>query len=226
MKTAIVTGGGAPLPLAIAQRLAMEGWRVVIAGARDAQLDAAAQRIDGAVVAGIDVTDLDAAASLIADLRAQHGPIDALVNAAGGRLGADSGPFCDSDPASWPRLTNLHLRSVMGWCRAVIPAMAQGAGGSIVSIVAFEGMRGSPTAAVYSTAQAGVIVFNQMLAIEVQPLGIRANTLIPAPPEARGTTRAHDNEQGAADAVAHLVSDRARWSTGACLDASGGWALH
>ena len=225
MQTALVTGGAEPLALAIATRLSADGWRIVLAGAGGAALDAAAGGIKGCEFVALDVTDLDAAARAIADVHARHGSINALVNAAGGREGGDAGPFCDSDPGSWARITDLHLRSVMGWCRLAIPALAASGGGSIVSVVAFEGLRGGPTAAVCSTAQAGIIVFNQMLAIEVQSLGIRTNTLIPAPSEALVKARHHDPHEGAADTVAHLVSERARWTNGACFDASGGWAL-
>lgn len=226
MQTAIVTGGSDPLPLAVASRLASDGWRVVLAGAGGAALDAAIRKIENAEAIALDVTDLDAAARAIAGVRTRHGALHALVNAAGGREGADAGPFCDSNPASWMRLTDLHLRAVMGWCRAATPALAASGDGSIVSIVAFEAMRGSASGAVFSTAQAGVVVFNQMLAIEVQSLGIRANTLIAAPPEALAKSRDQDPHEGAADAVSYLLSQRARWTNGACLDASGGWALY
>lgn len=226
MQTAIVTGGADPLPFAIASRLAVEGWRVVLAGAGGAALDAATRKLEHSEAIALDVTDLDAAARAITGVRARHGALNALVNAAGGREGADAGPFCDSDPASWARLTDLHLRSVMGWCRAATPALAASGGGSIVSVVAFEAMRGNPSGAVFSTAQAGVVVFNQMLAIEVQSLGIRANTLIAAPPEALARARHQDPHQGAADGVSHLLSQRARWTNGACLDITGGWALY
>lgn len=223
MQTAIVTCGSDPLPLAIARRLTADGWRVVLAGSAAA---AAAGTIKGAELIALDPTDLDAAARAIAATGKRHGSVHALINAAGGREGADAGAFCDSDPASWARITDLHLRSVMGWCRAATPAIAAAGGGSIVSVVAFESMRGSPSGAVFSTAQAGVVVFNQMLAIEVQAQGIRANAVIAAPPEALRKARHQDPDEGVADAVAHIVSDRARWTSGACLDATGGWALY
>jgi NAD(P)-dependent dehydrogenase (short-subunit alcohol dehydrogenase family) len=224
MQTAIVTGGAEAMSLAITEHLSAEGWRVVLVGAWGPALDAAARKIANVEAIAADVTDLDAAAAIVTQVHERHGAIAALVNAAGGREGADVGPFCDSDPASWPRITNLHLRSVIGWCRAVTPAMRQG--GSIVSVVAFEGMRGSPTSAVYSAAKAGVIVMNQMLACETQKVGIRVNSVLPAPPEALPKASHQDPDHGVADAVAFLVSDRARWTNGACFDASGGWALY
>lgn len=226
MKTALITGGGEQPGLAIAERLSAEGWRIVVAGAAGAALNAATRKIVGAEAVALDITDLDAVTRTVADVQARHGAIGALVNAAGGREGADVGPFCDSDPGSWDRITRLHLRTIMGWCRAVIPHMTASGGGSIVSVVAFESMRGSPSSAVYSAAHAGIVVFNQMLACETQQHGIRVNSLIQAPPDSLAHARHQDPEAGVADTVAHLVSDRARWTNGACLDATGGWALY
>lgn len=226
MKSAIVTTGSDPIAASIARRLAGDGWSVVLAGANTEATRKLVGETPQCSFMALDVTDLSAAAECIGATVGKQGRLDALVNAAGGREGADVGAFCDSDPESWAPITNLQLRSVMGWCRAAVPALIASGGGSIVSVVAFEGVRGSPTSAVFSTASGGVIVFNQMLSFEVQAAGIRVNTVLPCPPEATSKAQHKDPSEGAADAVAYLVSEQGRWTAGACLDATGGWALY
>ena len=97
--------------------------------------------------------------------------------------------------------------------------------GSIVSIAAVEGLRGSPAGAVFSAAKAGVIVLTETLVRECQPAGIRVNAVIPALPAPHGRSN-EDNSAGVGKAVAFLLSDAAAQTTGSCLDVSGGWALH
>lgn len=226
MKTAIVTVGADPIAASIARRLAGEGWSVVLAGADTEAVRKLVRDVSQCTFTPLDVTDLDAVDRCIGETVRKHGSLDALVNAAGGREGAEAGAFCDSDPQSWAPIMNLQLRSVMGWCRSAVPALEKSGGGSIVSVVAFEGVRGSPISAVFSAASGGVIVFNQMLSFEVQAAGIRVNTLLPCPPDAISKAQHRDPHEGAADAVAFLVSDRGRWTAGACLDSTGGWALY
>jgi 2-hydroxycyclohexanecarboxyl-CoA dehydrogenase len=225
MDRALITGGGGRIGRATGQRLIAAGWRVVLA---DIDLDAAraaAAALGGptsAEAAVLDITRLEDVKRLVA----RHGPFAALINAAGGRTGADAGPFCDSDPATWRRAIDLHLRAVIGCCYAVLPGMIAARRGSIVSVAAVEALRGDASAAVFSAAKAGVVVLTETLVRELQPTGVRVNAVIPAPVAKRSRGRNTDDAASVAEAIAFLVSDAAAQTTGSCIDVSDGWALH
>jgi NAD(P)-dependent dehydrogenase (short-subunit alcohol dehydrogenase family) len=98
--------------------------------------------------------------------------------------------------------------------------------GGIVSLAAFEGLRGDPECALFSASKAGVIVLSAMLVREVQPFGIRVNTVVPGNSQSLAKIGRTSDTAAVAEAVAFLLSDAADLTTGACLDVSGGWALH
>lgn len=229
METALITGGAGRLGSAVARRLAADGWRVVIGDTDVGAARALAGALGGApraFASELDITKHDELKTVIAELARVHGPIKALVNAAGGRAGAAAGAFTESDPASWRPIIDLHLRGVFSACQAILPGMAAAGGGSIVLIAAAEGLRGDPDSAVFSAAKAGVIVLTETLVRECQPRAIRVNCLLPGDPRMFAKTGLNDDATDVAEAAAFLLSNRARRTTGACLDVTDGLALH
>ena len=228
MKNVLVTGGAGPFAKKIVQRLIDDKWHVLLS---DADFDAVEAICNdfGAEHASpmrLDASRLDDVKSVITKAVAERGAIVGLVNAYGNRDGADVGAFTELDPGYWRRVVDNNLRSVLNCCYAMIPHMIEVGGGSIVSLSAFEGLRGSPSGAVFSAASAGTIVFTQVLSRECLPHKIRVNSLLPPAPEIAGARLNEDLALPVAEAVAHLLSDRAAATTGACLDVTGGIALH
>lgn len=228
MKTVLIAGGAGEHGGAIARRLVDDGWFAILADIDGPSAGIVADRLgaERADANELDITDLDAVRRTVDALVAKHGAIDALVNAAGGRFGSDEGPFAESDPATWREIIDLQLRGTINVTYAVLPSMIAARHGGIVSLAAFEGLRGDPDGALFSAAKAGVIVLSEMLVREVQPYGIRVNSIVPGNPQSLARLGRADDATVVANAVAFLLSDAAELTTGACLDVSGGWALH
>jgi len=239
MPLAFLTGGGSTIGEGIACCLAAHGFTVVVTDIKaDLARQVAAKAGGAAEALELDATDRAHIDATVKDIIARHGQIDALVNIAGGMrgLGIAKSDFAQMTPAIWNRILEVNLQSVLHCCHAVLPSMIAAQRGAIVSIAASRGLRGGPQASIYSAAKAAIIVFSQSLAQEVGPHGIRVNTIAPGNAQARWKTPAMESERsplGRATsgddigrAVAFLLSEDAAHITGACLDVSGGSALH
>jgi len=237
MPLALITGAGSLIGEGIAQSLAAAGWRLVLSDINDQTMGSVASGLPAKSVAAteiLDVTDPDAIDRVLKKI----GPLDALVNVAGGGrgLGVQLKNYVDVTRAERDKVIEVNLKGVMNCCQAVLPGMIAAKKGSIVSISAARGLRGGPKATIYSACKAAIIVFSQSLALEVGPHGVRVNTVAPGNTPARWKAPAPDRirsplgtETSPADvgaAVAFLLSDQASHITGSCLDVSGGTALH
>lgn len=241
MPLALITGAGSLIGEGIAQSLSQAGWRLALTDINGQTMKSVADGLPrGTVVATdiMDVTDPDRIGQVVESVRKFHGPIDALVNVAGGLrgLGVAQKPFLEITRAERDRMIEVNLKGVMNCCQAVLPGMIAEKKGSIVSISAARGLRGGAGATVYSACKSAIIVFSQSLALEVGPLGIRVNTVAPGNTPARWKAPAPDrirsplgSETSPTDiggAVAFLLSEQASHITGSCIDVSGGTALH
>ena len=248
-QTALVTGGGRGIGRAIVLALAREGAQVAVL---DIDRDAAevvrreAERLGvKALALGVDLTRRAEVERGIAELLAQWGQLDVVVNNAGWDK---MQPFLESDEATWDRIIAINYKALLYVCKAALPPMvARGAGGRVINIASDAGRVGSSNEAVYAGTKGAIIAFGKTLAREVARHRITVNTVCPGITEtallqgmrAESEKNARVIEaigrtiplgrigapEDIAAAVAFLASPEANYVTGQTLSVSGGLTM-
>jgi 3-hydroxybutyrate dehydrogenase len=175
-KVVIVTGAASGIGLAIAERFAADGARVVISDVNAAAGQAAAQRLNGLFVAG-DLSRRDDCKSLIEQTVAEFGTIHILVNNAG---------FQHIDPIeafpeeTWDKMIALMLTAPFLLARYAWPFMKAQRWGRIINIASVHAVRASPFKSAYISAKHGLLGFTRTAALEGGPDGITVHAICPA----------------------------------------------
>ena len=179
-RVAYVTGGMGGIGTAICQRLAKEGF-TVIAGCgptRDYQKWLDEQKAQGyefhASVG--NVADWQSTVDAFTKAKAEHGPIDVLVNNAG--ITRDR-MFLKMSPEDWQVVIDTNLNSMFNVTKQVVPDMVEKGWGRIVQISSVNGEKGQAGQTNYSAAKAGMHGFTMALAQELAGKGVTVNTVSP-----------------------------------------------
>ncbi|OPE46252.1 SDR family NAD(P)-dependent oxidoreductase, partial [Mycolicibacterium diernhoferi] len=173
-RVAVVTGGGAGIGRGIAAGLAAFGARVAVWERDETSCAAAAAEVDGLGLV-TDVRDAGAVDEALARTVEQLGPVQILVNNAGGTFAS---PLLETSENGWDALYRSNLRHVLLCTQRVARSMVEtGRGGSIINVTSIEGVRAAPGYAAYAAAKAGVINYTQTAALELAEHGIRVNGL-------------------------------------------------
>lgn len=233
-RVAIVTGAAQGIGKAVADKLAEEGAKVVIADINGAGAEKAAPA--GGVGMQIDVSSEDDVKRMVDECVSQFGQLDVLVN------NAALVPFNawdDIDFAAWRRIMAVNLDGVFLTCHYAQTPMRDAGYGRIVNISSNVILAGTPNLAQYVASKGGVFAFTRSLAREIGQYGITVNSVAPGLTASEGVLASPHQEafefvqmlqciprrgepSDIAPSVAFLASEEAGWVTGQLLVADGG----
>lgn len=241
-RTALVTGSGAGIGRAVAERFAREGARVIIAD-RDADAAAAvAASIGGAArPVVVDISDEASVQAAFADAVSVGWSPDVVVANAGVQLFGQDAKAADLDLEVWRRTIDINLTGTFLTVKHAVRAMLAAGGGSII-------LTGSPTGingegqdfTAYSASKAGIHGLTRTVAAAYARDGIRVNAVVPAYTETGLVSAISDDPEARAAIVSRipvgragrpedvegimvfLASDDAEFATGALFAVDGG----
>lgn len=243
----LVTGAGRGIGRLLALRLAELGARVALCdivaerSQETARLITDAQGTAIALVA--DVSNEAEVTRAVAEVLAQWGRIDVLVNTAGS-YGAAYRVTHETPVDEWDAVFASNVRGSFLCAKAVLPHMIAAGGGRIINFASNAGRSVSPLLGCsYTAAKTAVIGMTRHLSREYARHGILVNTIAPGPVVGeRVSGLLRNEEEGTAlngqipigrlaepsdivDVVLFMASDASRYMTGAILDVSGGLIL-
>ena len=239
-KTAIVTGAARGLGAATASMLAQRGARVAAVDLHweegDSPFDDQKENITTFVG---DVSHVAGMQALVAEIVADFGRIDILVNNAAicPRL-----PFYESTEADWEKLMGVNAKSQYFLCQAVCRVMKAQGGGRIINVASTGGRTGSVTdASIYSGTKGAIVMFSKSIAREVAADGILVNCIAPgamdtdlmrnlSPDRLKAFTdqvplKRLGQPEEVARFIAFMASEAFGYATGATYDVNGGWVM-
>ena len=184
-KTALITGASGGIGQAAARLFAEEGARVALVDLDEGTLRNVVRSIgeDRASYAVADVTQPDQTQSYVQAAVDRWGGIDVYLANAG--IEGSLAPIVDYPIDVFDRVMAVNVRGVWLGIKYVVPVMRQRGGGSIVITSSTAGIGAGPDMSAYTTSKHAVIGLMRTAAMEGAPLGIRVNTVNPAPIETR-----------------------------------------
>lgn len=239
-KIVLITGAARGQGAAEAELFCREGARVVLTDVLDADGERRAEELreagHQAIYRRLDVTsraDWDAA---VAAAESEFGPLDALVNNAGV---VSFGGVSDTSDEEWSQVVAINQTGVFFGMRAATESMRAADSGSIVNVASIYGVNAVAGYFAYQASKGAVVQMTRAAAVDLAPLGIRVNCILPGliftdmtktepqdaiakdiekTPLGRG-----GQPEEIASGVLYLASDEASFVTGAVLPIDGGY---
>jgi len=244
-RVALVTGASRGIGAAAAQLLAAQGAHVWVTSRKVADCEQVVASIQGAggqaTAHACHTGEPDQIEALFKAIQAAHGRLDILVNNAA--TNPYFGPIVDADIGAYQKTMDVNVRGYLLASMYASRMMLAQRSGSIVNISSVGGMIPPENRGIYAITKAAVISMTKAFAKEMAARGVRVNALLPGAVETRFAaatlvspeTRAKALEhvpmkriatpEEMAASILYLASDASSYTTGACLNADGGYLL-
>ncbi len=238
-RVAIVTGSNKGIGRAVSEQLARDGYIVVINYRHDAAsaqqaLSSICESSPRSTAVQADVSTPEGANQLIESAHSQFGRLDVLVN--------NAGPFLvksvyDTTPEEWDNVIRGNLSSAFYCSKFALTPMRAQKSGHIINLGSLnaENARGAPTTTAYNVAKTGLVVLTKSIARSEARYRIRCNIINPGFIETYATSESDKREmptiiplgslgkpEDVAGTIRFLLSDEARYITGAVINVHGG----
>ena len=180
-RTAVVTGAGAGIGRATAQRFAASGATLVLADLNMEKAQETGASLPPSIrweAMQIDVSDWASGDALAAKAHNSFGGADILVNCAGL---FPSMPTLELTERHWDQLLDVNLKGSMRLSQCLAPQMIARGGGAIVNVASIQAFRPGAGKAAYASSKAGVVALTQVLARELAASLVRVNAVAPGP---------------------------------------------
>lgn len=241
MKTAIITGGAKGIGKAIVEKLASDGYNIILnyfhsqeqAKEIKKQLGSRGCNIE---IYGADVSKREEAKKLVKFAKDTYETVDILINNAG----IDQWKlFCDITDEDWNYVISNNLTSAFYMTQEVLKYMIPNKSGCIINISSIWGMTGASCEVAYSVSKAGMDALTKSLAKELAPSNIRVNSIAPGVIDTdmnKGFNKEEIDEinkqiplgrmgkpEDIAKCVSWLIEDN--YTTGQIISPNGGWVI-
>jgi NAD(P)-dependent dehydrogenase (short-subunit alcohol dehydrogenase family) len=176
----LVTGASRGIGRSIAERLARDGARLVLASRSSAALEELAAALPGSerqhLAMALDVGDAASVAAMVDELEQRALRIDVLVNNAGI---AESKPYHRTDDELWERTMAVNATGVFRLCRALLPPMVEAGWGRCVIVASNAGLTGYGYSSAYCASKHAVIGMMRAVALEIARSPVTINAVCP-----------------------------------------------
>jgi cyclopentanol dehydrogenase len=172
-RVAFITGAARGQGREMAELFMREGAKAVVSGD---VLDAADTEDSEVTFVKMDVTQPDRWKSVVADIVAEHGRIDILINNA---AVCEYEPILETTEEQYDRLLDIDLKSIFLGMREVLPHMIRQQAGSIINVSSIWGLAGVPNSYAYQAAKGAILNVSKNVAATHGKDGVRCNSLHP-----------------------------------------------